>query len=103
VLAALAHVHARAGEAGEAAGILGELEDLSRRRYVSPYWLALVYTGLGDTARALESLEGAYEARDVWLTWLGVEPRFDALRGELTFQELLRGIMEPQMNTDAHR
>jgi tetratricopeptide (TPR) repeat protein len=92
VLAALAHVHAVAGESGEAAGILGELENLSQRRYVSPYWLGLVYAGLGDRARALELLGRAYEERDVWLTWLGVEPRFDGLRTEPRFQELLRDI-----------
>jgi hypothetical protein len=34
----------------------------------------------------------AYEERDVWLTWLGVEPRFDGLRTEPRFQELLRDI-----------
>jgi len=92
VLAALAHVYACTGESSQAAGMLGELEDLSRRRYVSPYWLGLVYAGLGDRGRALESLGRAYAERDVWLTWLGVEPRFDVLREEPRFQELLRGI-----------
>ena len=52
VLAALAHVHACAGELSEAAGMLAELENLSQRRYVSPYWLGLVHTGLGDRERA---------------------------------------------------
>jgi tetratricopeptide (TPR) repeat protein len=92
VLAALAHVYACAGEAHEAAKMLGELENLSQRRYVSPYWLALVYTGLGDPVCALELLGRAYAQRDVWLTWLGVEPRFDALRTEPVFQELLRSV-----------
>jgi len=92
VLAALAHVHACAGESSEAAGILGELENLSQRRYVSPYWLGLVHAGLGHRARALEFLERAYAERDVWLTWLGVEPRFDALRAEPRFRELLRKV-----------
>ena len=92
MLAALAHVYACAGESSEAAGILGELEDLSQRRYVSPYWLGLVYAGMGDRARALELLDRAYEERDVWLTWLGVEPRFDVLRAEPGMQGLLRRI-----------
>ena len=92
VLAALAHVHACAGETTEAAGILDELEKLSERRYVSPYWLALVHAGLGDRTRALALLDRAYAERDVWLIWLGVEPRFDSLRGEPRFQELLRGV-----------
>jgi DNA-binding winged helix-turn-helix (wHTH) protein len=92
VLAALAHVYASTGESGEAGGILGELEDLSQRRYVSPYWLSLVYAGLGDRRQALELLGRAYAERDVWLTWLGVEPRFDELRTEPRFQDLLREV-----------
>jgi len=92
VLAALAHTYACAGEVSEAAAMLGELENSSEQRYVSPYWLALVYAGTGDSARALELLGRAYAERDVWLTWLGVDPRFDALRGEPRLQELLRRI-----------
>jgi DNA-binding winged helix-turn-helix (wHTH) protein/Tfp pilus assembly protein PilF len=92
VLAALAHIYACAGELSDASAALGDLEILSRRRYVSPYWLGLVYAGAGDRARALELLDQAYAKRDVWLTWLGVEPRFDVLRTEARFQELLRKI-----------
>ena len=92
VLAALAHVYASSGESAEAHGTLAKLEDLSGRRYVSPYWLALVYTGMGDGPRALELLEQALAQRDVWLTWLGVEPRFDTLRTDPRFRELLRRV-----------
>jgi DNA-binding winged helix-turn-helix (wHTH) protein/Flp pilus assembly protein TadD len=92
VLAALAYAHAGTGEMCEAAGILAELESLSQRRYVSPYWLASVHAGLGDGARALELLDRAGEERDVWLTWLGVEPRFDTLRGEPRLKELMRRV-----------
>ena len=92
VLAALAHLYAGTGKLSEAAGLLDELENFSLHRYVSPYWLALVHTGLGDRARALELLDRAYQHRDVWLTWLGVEPRYDALRTEPRFGEILRNI-----------
>jgi len=92
ILAALAHTYAGAGELSAAAEMLAELETLSRRRYISPYWLGLVSAGLGDLARALELLERAYAERDVWLTWLGVDPRFDRLRAEPRLQDLLRKI-----------
>jgi hypothetical protein len=52
----------------------------------------LVYAGLGDRRQALELLGRAYAERDVWLTWLGVEPRFDELRTEPRFQDLLREV-----------
>ena len=66
-----------------------ELEGLAGRRYVSPYWLGLVHAGLGDQLRALDMLDRAYQERDTWLAWLKVEPRWDALRALLRFQELL--------------
>jgi len=92
VLAALAQVHAVAGESAAASRLIRELEDLARRRYVSSYWLAMVHAGLGDPQRALELLDRAYRERDVWLTWLKVEPRFDSLRQEPRMQDLLRKI-----------
>ncbi len=92
VLAALAQVHAVAGESAAASRLIRELEDLARRRYVSSYWLAMVHTGLGDPQRAFELLDRAYRERDVWLTWLKVEPRFDSLRQEPRMQDLLRKI-----------
>lgn len=90
VLAALAHVYAAYGESLEAAACLRRLEELAERRYVSCYWLALA-----DSSRALDLLEKAYKDKDVWLTWLNVEPRFDALRAEPRLQELLRGVGQP--------
>jgi DNA-binding winged helix-turn-helix (wHTH) protein/Tfp pilus assembly protein PilF len=92
VLAALAHVYAESGQSCEAAAALRELEELAQRRYVSCYWLSLVHAGLGDEQRALEFLDRAYQERDAWLTWLKVEPRFDALRHRSHFQELLRKV-----------
>jgi len=87
VLAALAHVYAAAGQATDAAGMLRELDGLAQHRYVSSYWLALA-----NPARALEFLEKACQERDVWLTWLKVDPRFDALHAEPRFQEVLRAV-----------
>ena len=92
VMAALAHLHAGSGESAKAAEILAELEILAHRRYVSPYWLALVHTGMKNGGRALELLEEACRHKDIWLTWLGVDPCFDSLRGEPRFQELLRKV-----------
>jgi TolB-like protein/Tfp pilus assembly protein PilF len=81
-----------AGRRDEAMKALDELLRLSAQRYVSPYTIALIHTGLGDHDRALEWLWKAYESRDVWLVWLRVNPRFDALHSDPRFQELLQSI-----------
>ncbi|HLY17284.1 MAG TPA: winged helix-turn-helix domain-containing protein [Bryobacteraceae bacterium] len=92
ILASLAYAYAAAGDTRAACGMLRELEDLAGRRHVSSYWLSLVYAGLGDYPRALDLLGKAFQERDVWLTWLKVEPRFDGLRREARFQKLLGDI-----------
>src|SRR5262249_29472100 len=62
-LAQLGQAYARSGRTDEARGILRQLEDWSLRRYVSPYHMAYVHTGLGEHDRAMDWLERAYEER----------------------------------------
>jgi TolB-like protein len=88
-IAALGHAHAIAGNQDRASEALGELEQLSKLRYVSPYWRSLVYAGIGMDDLAVESLEKACDDGDVWLVWLKVEPRFDPLRSNTRFHQLL--------------
>lgn len=100
VLASLAYVHACADDSAEAALLLTELEHLSKRRYVSCYWLALVYTGMKDHPRALDLLDRACSDHDVWLSWIGVDPRFDPLRAQPRFRHLLQtiGLADPAVS-----
>jgi tetratricopeptide (TPR) repeat protein len=91
-LAPLAHVYALAGRKREATKKLNELLQLSKTGYVPPYRMALVHAGLGEKDAALEWLERACSARDVWLVWLKREPRFDVLRSDPRFEHLLRRI-----------
>jgi adenylate cyclase len=88
-IAALGHAYAISGNEDEALQALRELDQLSKGRYVSPYWRAVVCAGLGMDDLALESLEKACEDRDVWVVWLKVEPRFDHLRSRVRFHNLL--------------
>ena len=68
------------------------LTELSRQQHISPFWLALAYTGVGEKAAALDALEKAYEQRDVILVWLGTEPRVDSLQAEPRFLAILPRI-----------
>jgi len=89
-LAVLAHAYASAGDEPEARKILQNLLERSRTRYLPSYWIALVYTGLGDIDQSIAWLERAYEERSSWLVWIKVEPRFDPLRADPRFDSLLR-------------
>ncbi len=94
-LASVAHACARAGDVEEATRRREELAALAARRWVSPYWFALVELGLDRRAEALELLARAVEERMDWVIALGVEPLFDALRGEARLAALLARIGLP--------
>jgi DNA-binding winged helix-turn-helix (wHTH) protein/TolB-like protein/Flp pilus assembly protein TadD len=89
MLALLGHAYAASGKTAEARQVLTDLHDLEKRRYVSPYTVAAIHTGLGEKDQAFKWLERAYEERDVWLMNLKVDPVFAKLRSDKRFQDLL--------------
>jgi DNA-binding winged helix-turn-helix (wHTH) protein/TolB-like protein/Tfp pilus assembly protein PilF len=88
----IAYTYAVSGQRREAGRILHELKSISQQRYVPPYNIAMVYNGLGNSDETLRWLEKAYEERDVHLVFLGVDPRWDALRSDPGFISLLKRI-----------
>jgi DNA-binding winged helix-turn-helix (wHTH) protein/tetratricopeptide (TPR) repeat protein len=83
------YIFAKLGRKDEAAEVLTMLAALSRERFVPPYALALVHAGLGQKDFAMEWLERAWAARDVHLTFLPVDPKWDVFRAEPRFAALL--------------
>jgi len=88
LVAMLAHTHAIAGDRAQATQLLDALLAESRRRYISPYDIAVVHAGLGDKDGAMRQLQAALEDRSAWMVFLNVDPRLDALHGETRFQEI---------------
>ncbi len=83
---------AKSGKRAEARAVLEELLKLSQERYVSPYSIALVYNGLGEHDETLAWLERGLEKRDVRMALLKVEPKWNNLRDDPRFQNLLGRI-----------
>jgi serine/threonine protein kinase/Tfp pilus assembly protein PilF len=81
--------HARLGKHREARQMIAQLESLSKRQYVSSYFVAMIHLGLGDLDRTFEWLEKAYEERSGFLAFIKVEPMLDALRGDARFEKLV--------------
>ncbi|MBZ5590355.1 MAG: protein kinase [Acidobacteriia bacterium] len=94
-LALLGLGHGAAGRTDRAREVLSELERRGAAGYVPATHLAAVQLGTGDAGQAMRWLERAFDERDVWLTELGVEPRWDALRAHPGFQDLIRRIGFP--------
>jgi DNA-binding winged helix-turn-helix (wHTH) protein len=91
-IAALGHAYSLAGEPREARRTLEELNEMSQRRYVSPYWKSVVCVGIGAHDLALQLLNECWKQHDIWLILLRVDPRFDPIRDNAHFHRLLKQI-----------
>ena len=87
--AALGHLYALAGKQAEARKTISELKELSSKRYVTAYDIAIIHAGLGENDQAFEWLDKALQERSSWLPYLRVEPRIDELRSDPRFKALL--------------
>jgi eukaryotic-like serine/threonine-protein kinase len=89
-LGQLGQLHGMAGHMDEARAVLRQMEEWSRERYVSPYHLAYVYTGLGDRDNAVACLQQASEKRAGAVYGIKGSFLFTTLRSHPGFQALLR-------------
>jgi TolB-like protein/Tfp pilus assembly protein PilF len=62
---------------------------------LAPADFAMIYSALGDHDNAMKWLEQGYAERDVGLTLIGVDPRYDPLRNDSRFQDLLKRLKLP--------
>jgi TolB-like protein/Tfp pilus assembly protein PilF len=87
-----AYVYALAGRPDAARAQLAEVEARLDTTAVSRADIASVYGVLGDRTRAFEWLGRAVDDGDTQLGYLGVDPRFDALRQDGRFAAVLASI-----------
>jgi len=72
------------------------MTEKAKQQYVPENIFAWIYAGLGETDRAMEWLERAYKARVANLPYIKVHSRYDPLRDDPRFHDLLRRMnLEP--------
>ncbi|MFL6212054.1 MAG: tetratricopeptide repeat protein [Pyrinomonadaceae bacterium] len=81
---------AKSDKRAEAKRLLAKLLKLSTERYVSPSNIALIYNGLGERDEALAWLERGFEQREPKMVFLKVEPKWNNLRSEPRFIDLMK-------------
>src|SRR5262249_35268547 len=95
-LLCLGYAYAMSGRKDEARKLIDELKERLRRSYVCPYFIAMIYAGLGEKDQAFAWLGKAYEDRTLLMVFLNVDPEFDSLRSDPRFAELLQRVNFPQ-------
>jgi len=88
----LGFAYATAGNREEAGKILGKLKSLRERGIVPSGSIGILYGALGDLNEAFVWLEKAYQERDPQLTYLKAGRRFEPLRHDPRFRELVHRI-----------
>jgi Flp pilus assembly protein TadD len=88
----IAFIYATTGRKGEARKILNRLLTTSKRVPIAAHHVALIYVGMGENDEAFAWLEKAYEQHSPMMAWLKVDQRFDSLRQEPRFEDLMRRV-----------
>jgi DNA-binding winged helix-turn-helix (wHTH) protein/TolB-like protein/Flp pilus assembly protein TadD len=76
------------GRPDDARAVLGQLLTRASNQYVPPFNIAMIYNGLGRKGETFDWLDRAYADRDVRLTFLRIENKWDPLRAEPRFVSL---------------
>lgn len=92
----LGYAYGVAGQKDKALRLLDQLDKLSKECFVSPYYIAMVFIGLGEKDQAFAYLEKAYVEREYLLLFLKGNPIFDSLRDDPRFTALLNKIGLPE-------
>jgi tetratricopeptide (TPR) repeat protein len=93
--ALLGRAYAVSGRREEALRMLDELKEIAKQRYDDPFAFAVLYAAFGEKDQAFQWLEMGYQDHALVMTVLKVDPRFDNLRSDPRFADLLRRVGLP--------
>lgn len=90
----LAIAYFKSGQPEKAKEIIEELKSIeSKGPQGSPsFFIAQIYAGIGEPELAFEWLEKSYEAHEVEMIWLKIEPQFNSIRDDPRFIDLMKRV-----------
>ena len=96
-LAGLGWAFAKVGQKNEAVAILDQLfKKIADGEYVMAPQIAIIYAELQEKEEAIRWLEKGYQERAPWMVYLNTDPRYDGLRSDPRFCDLLRRMKFPR-------
>jgi TolB-like protein/tetratricopeptide (TPR) repeat protein len=94
---------ARLGRVPEAQSVLAQLRAQAREQYVPPHHEALLLHALGRDGDALARLREAVDTRDLFVTFVGVDSKWDGLRDVPAFRALMARASLLEVSDQARR
>ncbi len=94
-LGSLGYAYAGARKRDRALEIVKELQEHFPKPYPIAYWMAMIYANLNEKDEACRWLEIGYTEHSAHMVYLKVDPRFDKLRSDPRFQDLMRRMNFP--------
>jgi TolB-like protein/Flp pilus assembly protein TadD len=96
ILGCLGHAYAVARRREQATIILDELHKRSQKSRRTAFEVALIHHGFGEAEKTFDWLERALPERAFQAMFINVDPRFDNLRHDPRFQDLVRRMGVPE-------
>jgi tetratricopeptide (TPR) repeat protein len=97
ISANLARAYALSGNNKKARELLSILLERSRKQYIQPYHLALVYGALGEVERLFAFLEKSYREHDYELCLIKVDSRLDEFHNDSRYRNLLERVFSSRL------
>jgi hypothetical protein len=91
----LASAYGVSGDRASFNKLVAELEKRMASGAFGPFTLALAYTGLGETSRALEYFNRAIDVKDIFLPEDFFDPQLDPLRRDPRFRKIEERMQVP--------
>ena len=88
----LGYVLAKSGRREQAKETLEELKVSATKNYVPAYNFAVIYNGLGDKEQALKYLEKSFQEREVQITFIKIDTRWNEVHDDPRFQNLMQRL-----------
>ena len=91
--AEIGYIQAAAGDRSGAHAMIQRLQAMSRRRFVDPYFTAIIYLALKDENQIYAWLDKAYDIRSPFLISIATDPKWTGSQGDPRFQALWDRMM----------
>ncbi len=95
MLLVVGYAYGRSGRRADAERVIERFREISKKEYVIPSFVAVVFGAMGEKDKAIAELERSVEQHDSWFRWAKVEPLFDPLRDDPRFNSLLKRMGMP--------